>query len=138
MKSYAVLNSDNRVINVISIDAEMVATGLWGDPHFVKETCKDTKAGIHYGPDGLPDGQPGLRKNYAGIGYTYDRELDAFIPPSPYPSWIVNPDTGLWEAPVPLPDQVDFYQWNERWLSWELGTRPVPFAQSPLNVYINK
>lgn len=60
-----------------------------------------------------------IRKNYAGIGYTYDSSRDAFIPPQPYTSWILNEDTCLWKAPVPYPTDNNRYLWNESTLSWD-------------------
>jgi hypothetical protein len=59
-----------------------------------------------------------FRKNYAGIGYTYDAAIDAFVPPKPYPSWILNPNTAQWEAPVPYPNDGKQYVWDEATLSW--------------------
>jgi hypothetical protein len=61
-----------------------------------------------------------IRKNYAGIGFTYDEIRDAFIPPKPYESWILNENTALWEAPVAYPDDGEFYNWNEEELTWDL------------------
>jgi hypothetical protein len=61
-----------------------------------------------------------IRKNYAGIGYTYDSDRDAFIPPKPYPSWILNEDTCNWESPMPYPEDKLNYYWNEETLSWVL------------------
>jgi len=61
-----------------------------------------------------------FRKNHAGIGYTYDEDRDAFIPPKPYNSWILNETTCLWEAPVALPDTENRYNWNEATTSWDL------------------
>ena len=61
-----------------------------------------------------------IRKNYAGSGFTYDPKRDAFIPPQPYPSWLLNEYTCLWEAPVPYPTDTKFYIWNEETLSWVL------------------
>jgi len=58
-----------------------------------------------------------MRKNYAGIGYTYDPQRDAFIPPKPYPSWVLNEDTCLWEAPVTMPTD-GMYSWDEDTVSW--------------------
>lgn len=68
-----------------------------------------------------------IRKNYAGIGFTYRADIDAFVPPGPkYPSWTLNPDTGRWEAPVPYPDDGKMYAWDEATQSWiEV---PVPEA----------
>ena len=61
-----------------------------------------------------------IRKNYAGIGFTYDEVRDAFIPPKPYPSWYLNEDTCLWQAPKQVPDLENRYIWNEETLNWEL------------------
>ena len=60
-----------------------------------------------------------IRKNYAGIGYIYDASKDAFIPPKPYNSWVLDNDTCQWKAPVNLPDETNFYIWNEDNLKWE-------------------
>jgi hypothetical protein len=60
-----------------------------------------------------------MRKNYAGIGYTYDENRDAFIPPKPYASWQLNEDTCLWNPPIPKPDDGNFYTWNEITVSWD-------------------
>jgi hypothetical protein len=62
-----------------------------------------------------------IRKNYAGIGYQYDQTRDAFIPPKPFNSWILNEDTCLWEAPVALPDTENRYNWNEETQQWDLN-----------------
>jgi hypothetical protein len=68
-----------------------------------------------------------FRKNHAGIGYTYDEERDAFIPPKPFKSWILNEDTCHWEAPVALPaeqlENNEYYFWNESIINWEIKTR---------------
>ena len=62
-----------------------------------------------------------IRKNYAGVGYTYDQTRDAFIPPKPFNSWILNETTCLWEAPVALPDTENRYNWNEETTTWDLN-----------------
>ena len=59
-----------------------------------------------------------IRKNYAGIGYTYDPQRDAFIPPKPFASWVLNEETCLWEAPIPMPEDGKQYMWDESTLSW--------------------
>lgn len=59
-----------------------------------------------------------FRKNYAGIGYTYDAGIDAFVPPKPYPSWVLNSNTAQWEAPVPVPQDGKMYSWDEATQSW--------------------
>jgi hypothetical protein len=66
-----------------------------------------------------------FRKRYAGIGYTYNETLDAFIPPQPFPSWVLSPKTLDWEAPVPMPTDGEMYSWNETTQSWDLVDVPV-------------
>ena len=63
--------------------------------------------------------EAGFRKNYAGIGYSYDSQRDAFIPPKPFNSWLLNEDTCLWEPPVAYPTDGKFYSWNEETTSWD-------------------
>lgn len=109
---------NNIVTDVIVIDQETLNLGYWGDPTSWIQTSYNTYGNVHYGPDGKPDGGVALRKNYAGLGYTYDPVLDAFIPPQPYPSWLLNTETGLWEPPVPLPDDGKPYIWDEATKSW--------------------
>ena len=75
------------------------------------QTSYRTYGGQH--PEGTP-----LRMNYAGIGFTYDSERDAFIPPKPFDSWLLNESTCLWEAPVPYPEGEKIYTWDEETISW--------------------
>jgi hypothetical protein len=77
-----------------------------------KQTSYNTHGGVH-----VLGGTP-LRKNYAGIGYTYDEDRDAFIPPKPHDSWVLNEDTCLWEAPVPYPADGGMYAWDEEAGAW--------------------
>lgn len=67
---------------------------------------------------------PGFRKNYAGIGYTYDSGRDAFIPPKPFNSWVLDENTCLWNAPVAYPNDGQFYTWNEETANWDLVELP--------------
>jgi hypothetical protein len=78
------------------------------------KTSYNTQGGVH-SLGGTP-----LRKNYAGIGYSYDATRDAFIPPKPFNSWILNEDTCLWDAPTPYPTDGNFYRWVEEDLNWQL------------------
>ena len=78
-----------------------------------KQTSYNTRGGVH-----LLGGTP-LRKNFAGVGFTYDSERDAFIPPSRFSSWTLNEDTCLWEPPTPKPEDGKYYRWNEDLLAWE-------------------
>jgi len=85
------------------------------------KTSYNTRGGVHYNPETnepSEDQSKALRKNYAGIDYTYDEERDAFIPPKPYDSWVLDEDTCQWEAPVPHPNDDKAYTWNENTTSW--------------------
>jgi len=86
-----------------------------------KQTSYNTRGGIYYTPgtsEPDPDQSKAFRKNYAGIGYTYDSVIDGFVPPQPYSSWLLNTTTGLWEAPIPYPTDGKQYIWDEDALSW--------------------
>jgi hypothetical protein len=104
---------NNKVTQVIVAEPEFFDTFVDTTPGEWIQTSYNTQAGVH-----LTGGIP-LRKNFAGIGYTYDRTLDAFISPQPYASWTLNEDTCVWEAPVPYPvEDGKFYTWNEETISW--------------------
>ena len=112
MSHFAQLDSNNTVISVLVIEQDVIDTGLFGEPTSFVQTSYNTYGGVHQ-LGGTP-----LRKNYAGIGFTYDSTRDAFIPPTPYPSWILNEDTCLWEAPTPMPTDDKSYAWDEETTSW--------------------
>ena len=118
MSHFAQIDSNNIVTQVIVIEQDVVDTGLFGDPNSWIQTSYNTSGGIH-----LLGGTP-LRKNYAGIGYTYDSTRDAFIPPKPFNSWTLNETTCLWEAPTPMPDDGKMYSWDEETTSWTEITMP--------------
>mgnify|MGYP000612010171 CR=1 FL=1 len=99
------------VTDVLVIEQDVIDTGLFGDPALWVRTSYNTWGGQH------PEGKP-LRKNFAGIGFTYDVERDAFIPPQPFPSWMLNQETCLWDAPVARPDDGKAYYWDEASGSW--------------------
>ena len=84
-----------------------------------RQTSYNTHGGVHY-TDGEPsaDQTQAFRFNYAGIGFTYDADRDAFIPPHPYPSWVLDEATCLWEAPVAYPDDGKMYTWDETITDW--------------------
>ena len=100
------------VTQVIVIEQDVLATGHWGDPASWVQTSYNTQGGVH-SQGGTP-----LRKNYAGVGYTYDSGRDAFIPPQPYPSWTMSEATCLWSAPTPMPTDDKRYSWDEPTLAW--------------------
>jgi hypothetical protein len=111
MGHYAkVLNG--TVIQVIVAEPEFFETFIDSSPGEWIQTSYNTFGGQH------KFGDTPLRKNYAGIGFTYDREKDAFIPPQPYNSWTLNEDTCLWEAPTPYPTDGKSYKWSEDTQQW--------------------
>lgn len=112
MPHFAQVNENNIVTRVLVIDQETINTGAFGDPLTFIQTSYNTVAGQHQ-LGGTP-----LRKNYAGIGYTYDPVRDAFYEPKPFPSWILNEDTCIWQAPVAQPTDGKHYTWDENTLSW--------------------
>ena len=122
-----------KVINGLVVDVN-VATQEWvnsqSDKELWYETSINVTGGVYYYPEtNTPHEQQELiikeskgrqRKNYAGVGYQYDEELDAFIPPSPFRSWVFNETTCLWDPPVPYPQDfgTKLYLWNERQKEW--------------------
>lgn len=93
-----------------------------------KQTSYNTRGGIYYTPNTNepdPDQSKAFRKNYAGIGYTYDEVIDGFIPPKPFASWLLNTTTGLWEPPIPYPNDGKFYEWDEATQSWVEIANPM-------------
>jgi len=128
MASFAKIGLNNKVIAVISVNNEVLKDSsgvereelgieflneLYGWPIW-KQTSYNTIGGIHN------NGGTPFRKNHAAIGYTYDEDRDAFIPPKPFNSWILNEDTCLWESPVARPTDGQRYQWNESTKTWDL------------------
>ena len=112
MAHFAQIDENNIVLRVLVIEQETIDTGLFGDPKSFIQTSYNTIGGIH-----LLGGTP-LRKNFATIGYTYDKERDAFIPTKDYDSWTLNEETCRWEPPTPMPVDDKLYDWNEETLSW--------------------
>jgi hypothetical protein len=101
---------DNLVTTVIVAEQDYIDTleGTW------VQTSYNTRGGVHYGQDNNPDGGVALRKNYAGIGHTYDASKDAFYGPKPYASWTLDNTTCIWEAPLAYPEDDDkAYDWDE-------------------------
>ena len=121
MSHYAkVLNG--KVINVITAEASFFNTFIDSSPGQWLQMSYNTRGGIHYGEDGKPDGGAALRKNYAGVGHTYDSVKDAFYAPQPFPSWILDETSCLWNAPIPMPMDGNKYNWNESTLAWVITT----------------
>ena len=121
MAHYAFLNMQNIVTEVIVGKDETEGPTNW-EIHYgnireqvCKRTSYNTIGGTH-----VNGGTP-FRKNYAGIGFTYDYARDAFIPPKPYDSWTLDSNTCLWEAPVAYPNDGEAYTWNEKNQQWDLA-----------------
>jgi hypothetical protein len=102
---------DGKVTQVIVAEPEFFETFVDSSPGQWIQTSYNTRGGQH------PEGRP-LRKNYAGIGFTYDPVRDAFIPPQPFASWVLNEDTCLWDAPIAYPTDGKIYRWDEPTTAW--------------------
>lgn len=111
--------TDGIVTQVIVAEPEFFETFVDNSPGEWIQTSYNTRGGVHF-TDGQPseDQSKALRKNYAGIGFTYDRERDAFIPPKPFASWNLNESSCLWEAPVAYPTDGKRYAWDEPTTTW--------------------
>ena len=103
---------DGKVSQVIVAEKEFFDTFVDSSPGEWIQTSYNTHGGVH-----ATGGTP-MRKNYAGIGFTYDRTRDAFIPPQPFASWTLNDSTCLWNAPVAMPTDGKFYNWDEATTAW--------------------
>jgi hypothetical protein len=103
---------DGKVSQVIVAELEFFTTLVDSSLGEWIQTSYNTHGGAH------ANGGTPLRKNYAGVGYTYDSGRDAFIPPQPYPSWTMSEETCLWSAPTPMPVDDKKYRWDEATLSW--------------------
>jgi len=128
MASFAKLGLNGKVIEVQSVNNEVLhdANGVEQENIGIdfltqltgwaiwKQTSYNTRSGTH------KNGGTPFRKNFAGVGYTYDEDRDAFIPPRPYPSWTLNETTCLWDPPVVKPDDGQNYEWNETNQTWDL------------------
>jgi hypothetical protein len=128
MASFAKIGLNNKVIEVLSVNNEVLKDSNGVEQENIgidfltkltgwaiwKQTSYNTRNGVHNN-NGIP-----LRKNHAGIGYTYDEDRDAFIPKKPFNSWVLNEDTCSWESPVNSPNDGNMYSWNELTLTWDL------------------
>jgi hypothetical protein len=103
MSHFAKIDSNNIVTKVIVSEKNFINSGKVGDEFLWVQTSYNNN----------------FRKNYAGVGYTYDKTRDAFIPPQPYSSWLLDEDTCRWDAPTPMPDDSKNYRWDEDTTSWK-------------------
>jgi hypothetical protein len=128
MASFAKIGLNSKVIEVLSVHNEVLKDSNGIEQELIgidfltkltgwaiwKQTSYNTVGGLHKN-NGIP-----LRKNHAGIGYTYDEDRDAFIPKKPFNSWLLNEQTCLWESPIPMPTDGKLYTWNEINQNWDL------------------
>lgn len=115
---------DGVVVQVIVAEPDFFTSFVDTSPGEWIQTSYNTRGGVHYLSDRItpsPDQSKSLRKNFAGIGSTYDKQRDAFIPPKVFNSWVLNEDSCLWEAPIPYPSDGKLYFWVEERLAWETG-----------------
>ena len=124
MAHFAKLGSGNIIEKVAVVSNDIATTeqagsdflnNIYGTNNIWKQTSYNTRGGEH-----ILGGTP-FRKNYAGIGYTYDEDKDAFIAPKPYASWTLNEDTCFWEAPTAYPEDGKEYNWNENNQTWDIA-----------------
>lgn len=134
MAHFSHINNEGIVDQVIVIDEATLATGHWGDPSEWVQTSYNTSSGDYKRGNTeqekltlkvsgtTKDIQARNRKNFAGVGFTYNSVLDAFIPPTPFSGWVLNEDTCQWESPVPYPQDGQTYIWDNDlldWVTWE-------------------
>jgi len=126
MGNFAKVNN-GIVEQIIAAEPEFFNTFVDSSPGEWIQTSYNTRGGVHYQPNSsIPseDQSKALRKNYAGIGYSYDKQRDAFIPPKPFNSWILNETTCTWKSPVDMPttalENNQYYFWNESIINWEI------------------
>jgi len=128
MAHYAIIDENNIVVQVITGIDESDNSQDWEQfyGNHLNKTCKRTSyntiGGVH------SNGGVAFRKNYAGIGFTYDEIRDAFIPPKPFNSWVLNEETCLWESTIERPNDGKPYNWNEDLIQWDLYTPEQPFG----------
>lgn len=120
MAHFAKIDENNFVLEVIVINNDIVQNLQFPESEPIGiEFCKSI-----YGENTIwkqTSYNNSFRKNYAGVGFLYRHDLDAFVPLSPYPSWVLNEATAQWDAPVPYPQDGNLYKWDENILSWVLA-----------------
>ena len=124
MAHFCKIGKGSKVEKVVVVSNDVATTeqagidflnNLYGTNDVWKQTSYNTLKGVH-----LLGGTP-FRKNFAGVGYKYDQTRDAFIPPKPFNSWILNEETCYWDAPIVYPDDGQNYNWNETTRQWDLN-----------------
>ena len=123
MSHFAHIDENGIVTQVIVAEQEVINSGIFGHPSNWIQTSYNTRGGKHYAPNSWDeDNISPLRKNFAGIGFTYDSVRDAFYAPKPYPSWVLDEDACIWNAPISYPEETTHkWDWDEGTQSWVQG-----------------
>lgn len=117
MAHFAELDENNVVLRVIVVGNKDTSDASGIEKEYIGQAFCERLYGGNWKQTSY---NGNIRKNYAGIGFTYNSDIDAFVPPKPYASWVLNNDTAQWEAPTPMPDDGQLYSWDEDTTSWEL------------------
>jgi hypothetical protein len=114
MSHFAKIDENNVVTQVVVVDNKDTADASGVEKEHIGAAYLESVLGGTWKQTSY---HGNIRKNYAGIGYTYDADIDAFVPPKPYPSWVLD-ENAQWQAPVPMPDDGEMYSWDEDAQSW--------------------
>lgn len=117
MAHFAELDENNVVLRVIVVGNKDTSDASGVEKEYIGQAFCERLYGGNWKQTSY---NGNIRKNYAGIGFTYNSDIDAFVPPKPYASWVLNNDTAQWEAPTPMPDDGQIYSWDEDTTSWVL------------------
>lgn len=117
MAHFAELDENNVVLRVIVVGNKDTSDASGVEKEYIGQAFCERLYGGNWKQTSY---NGNIRKNYAGIGFTYSSDIDAFVPPKPYASWVLNNDTAQWEAPTPMPDDGQIYSWDEDTTSWVL------------------
>jgi hypothetical protein len=123
MAHFAELDLNNVVLRVVVVANKNTADANGVEKEYIGQAYCERLFGGRWVQTSY---NASFRKNYAGIGYTYREDIDAFVQPQPFPSWTANPDTGMWEPPVPKPEDGKLYNWDEATQSWVEFVPPAP------------
>ena len=122
MAHFAELDGNNVVLRVIVVGNKDTSNANGVEKEYIGQAFCERLYGGNWKQTSY---NGNIRKNYAGIGYTYNSDIDAFVPPKPYASWVLNNDTAQWEAPTPMPEDGQMYSWNEETTSWDVVEQPA-------------
>lgn len=120
MAHFAEIGLNNKVLRVIVVDNKELLSKEYEDEREHEEVGAEFCYSLFGGTWVQTSYNGNIRKNFAGVGFTYDSDRDAFIPPKPFDSWVLNEETCRWQAPVAMPEDGNQYYWNEETLNWSI------------------